>query len=109
MEKIEIGRPAGDERQLTILTVADQVSPWLYDYFNPDKWRHLDLIVSCGDLPPDYLDFLVSRLDVPLLYVRGNHDGGYRSTQFQGMTNLHGRIVTCRGLRIAGFEGSRRY
>ena len=33
-----------------------------------------DLVIGCGDLPFDYLEYLVSRLDVPLLYVPGNHD-----------------------------------
>ena len=31
-------------------------------------------MLGCGDLPFDYLEYLVSRLDVPLLYVPGNHD-----------------------------------
>lgn len=94
---------------LTILAIADHVSPALYDYFVRDRWRNVDLILSCGDLPPDYLDFLCSSLDVPLLYVRGNHDDIYRAEQYQGSENIHGRIVTCKGLRIAGFQGSRRY
>jgi Icc-related predicted phosphoesterase len=110
MGRIEVRtRTGGAGGYLSILAVADQVSPVLYERFRPEPWRHVDLIISCGDLPPSYLDFLESNLDVPLLYVRGNHDGGYLASQYQGMTDLHGRIVTCRGLRIAGFEGSRRY
>jgi len=31
-------------------------------------------VLSCGDLPPYYLEFLVTVLDVPLFDVRGNHD-----------------------------------
>jgi Icc-related predicted phosphoesterase len=94
---------------ITLLAIADQISPVLYEHFCLERWQAIDLIVSCGDLPPEYLDFLCSSLNVPLLYVRGNHDGAYPLERYEGFENLHGRIVRCRGLRIAGFEGSRRY
>ena len=55
-----------------ILAIADEVDESLYG----DKLRRLrpDIIVSCGDLPYGYLDNLVSRANVPLVYVPGNHD-----------------------------------
>ncbi|MGA8924490.1 MAG: hypothetical protein WB682_15225, partial [Candidatus Dormiibacterota bacterium] len=55
-----------------ILAVADEVDEKL----EGDKLPALrpDVVLSCGDLPFDYLEYLVSRLDVPLLYVPGNHD-----------------------------------
>src|SRR5712671_74072 len=57
---------------LKILAVADEIDEFLYG----DKLETLrpDVILSCGDLPFDYLEFLVTRLAVPLLYVPGNHD-----------------------------------
>jgi Icc-related predicted phosphoesterase len=94
---------------LNILAVADQVSPVLYDHFDIERWRNVDLILSCGDLPPDYLDFLLTVLGVPVFYVRGNHDAGYANDRYAGCDNVHGRIVEYRGVRIAGFEGSHRY
>jgi uncharacterized protein len=94
---------------VTVLAIADQISPLLYDYFQRDRWRDVDLVLSCGDLPPEYLDFLCTNLGAPLVYVRGNHDGAYASSQFDGMMNAHGRIVTRGGVSIAGFEGCRRY
>lgn len=93
----------------TVLAIADQVSPLLYEHFTVERWREVDLILSCGDLSPDYLDFLCSSLNVPVLYVRGNHDGAYAVRQYDGSENIHGKIVTRGGLRIAGFEGSRCY
>lgn len=48
-------------------------------------------------------------LNVPVLYVRGNHDAQYRNAEYNGCVNLHGRIVSCAGLRFAGFEGSQYY
>lgn len=94
---------------LTILAIADAVSPLLYDHFQVDRWSQVDMVLSAGDLPPDYLDFLCTALNVPILYVRGNHDSRYETSGFDGCENVHGRIVTCQGLRIAGFEGCRRY
>ena len=83
-----------------------------------------DLVLSCGDLPFDYLEYLVSRLDVPLLYVPGNHDPSLEPPDMtwmplrselpllpgpQGGENIDGRLVEERGLRIAGLGGSLRY
>lgn len=94
---------------LNILAVADQVSPVLYDHFDIERWRNVDMVLSCGDLPPDYLDFLLTMLGVPVFYVRGNHDAGYPEARYDGCDNVHGRILDYRGVRIAGFEGSHRY
>jgi len=94
---------------LTVLAVADQVSDLLYEYFRPERWRNVDLVLSCGDLPPAYLDFLCSSLDVPVFYVRGNHDADYETSRYDGCDDIHGRIVEYRGIRIAGFQGSYRY
>jgi uncharacterized protein len=94
---------------LTVLAIADEVSRTLYDHFDRDRWQSVDCILSCGDLPPWYLDFLCSSLTIPVFYVRGNHDGGYRTSEYDGSSNIHGKIVNFKGLRITGFEGSARY
>src|SRR5437868_14180469 len=94
---------------IKILAVADAVSPLLYDYFCPERWQDVDLVLSAGDLPPEYLDFLASSLNVPVFYVRGNHDGSYGTAAYQGGESAHGRILQYRGLRVVGFAGSQRY
>ncbi|HLJ66207.1 MAG TPA: metallophosphoesterase [Chloroflexota bacterium] len=94
---------------LTVLAVADQVSPYIYDHFTPEPWSGVDLVLSCGDLPPEYLDFLCTQLNVPVFYVRGNHDCSYGLSQYDGCVSVHGRVVEYRGMRIAGFNGCRRY
>jgi len=104
-----------------ILAIADEVDEALY----ADKLLRLrpDLVVSCGDLPFDYLEYVVSRLDVPLVYVPGNHDPELRSPDPtwtplravaplpgpQGCDNADGRVVAAAGVRIAGLGGSMRY
>ena len=94
---------------ISVLAVADEVSPLLYDHFDIERWRGIDCVVSCGDLPPEYLDFLGTKLGVAVFYVRGNHDGAHPPSDYEVGENLHGRIIEFRGIRIAGFEGCRRY
>ncbi len=65
-----------------------------------------DLIISCGDLAPEYLSFLRDRLDRPLFYVKGNHDIRYSSSNPVGCNNIHARIIRFNSLNILGLEGS---
>jgi Icc-related predicted phosphoesterase len=72
------------------------------------RYKDIELIVSCGDLPAVYLEFITSILNVPLFYVRGNHDERY--TQHPpGGDDLHGRLIHYGGLTFYGLEGSMRY
>lgn len=94
---------------MKILTVSDHVEPSLYEQFHPGRFPGINLILACGDLPPEYLTFLVTSFNVPLFYVRGNHDirpGGYRP---EGCIDLDGRLVQHGGLNLMGLEGSHWY
>jgi calcineurin-like phosphoesterase family protein len=104
-----------------ILAIADEVDEGLYT----DKLQrlHPDLVVAAGDLPFDYLEYIVSTLDVPLVFVPGNHDAELRSSDPTwtplgtdapergplGCENADGRVLVAAGLRIAGLGGSMRY
>jgi Icc-related predicted phosphoesterase len=67
-----------------------------------------ELIISCGDLPSVYLEFIASVLNAPMFYVRGNHDDGYAQNP-PGGEDLHNRLVEHNGLTFFGLEGSMRY
>jgi hypothetical protein len=58
---------------MKILTMSDVVVNSLYNAGVKDRFADVDVVLSCGDLPAYYLEFLVSMLDVPLYYVVGNH------------------------------------
>jgi Icc-related predicted phosphoesterase len=108
-----------------VLAVSDEVDEGLYANLGPV--RAAELIVACGDLPFDYLAYLMNSLDVPLVFVPGNHDpelAGYRSSRAgltlragmparapwpAGAVNADRRIVDAAGLRLAGLGGCRRY
>jgi len=109
---VTVGRPWGQPDVSTcmkILSVADRTETLLYDEKAPQRFEGVDLILSCGDLPPEYLAFLRHVFDVPLFYVAGNHDIRYPERPPAGCTNLHSRIVNFNGLKMLGLEGSRWY
>lgn len=87
-----------------LLAVSDEIDEALLADVRPERCAGVRLIISCGDLPADYLEALADRFAVPLLYVRGNHDRRYGENPPPG-DNLDGRVVTAAGLRVLGFEG----
>ena len=94
---------------MKILSVSDIVVPELSDGFDARQFDGVELVLSCGDLPPEYLSFIRERLDAPLYYVRGNHDIRYKTSPPIGCVNLHANRIDFKGLRIMGLEGSRWY
>jgi Icc-related predicted phosphoesterase len=94
---------------MRILSVSDMVEPMLYDPFACKCFPGIDLILSCGDLPPEYLTYLVTIFNVPLLYIRGNHDAVYDIKPPQGCVDLHGKLIVYKGIRILGLEGCHWY
>ena len=94
---------------MKILVLADQKSKYLYDFYEPDKLKDIDLIISCGDLSPNYLSFFVTLCNVPLLYVRGNHDERYETTPPEGCICIEDDIYVYQGIRILGLGGSMEY
>ena len=95
---------------MKILAVSDVVIDALQGLALTHITQGVELILACGDLPADYLEYIVSMLNVPLFYVMGNHggDGGERVFP-EGCENIDGRAVEYKGLLIAGLEGSLRY
>jgi Icc-related predicted phosphoesterase len=93
-----------------VLAVSDKTSEVLHGPALERVAQGVELILSCGDLPSDYLEYIVSVLNVPMCYVMGNHGGdGGEKPEPEGGTNIDGRVVEYRGLLIAGLEGSMRY
>lgn len=94
---------------MKILTVADEECKALWDYYTPGKLKEYDLILSCGDLKAEYLRFLVTMARCPVLYVHGNHDGGYDRNPPEGCDCIDGKLVIYKGLRILGLGGCKQY
>jgi len=108
---------------MKILCVSDQIDPLVYTNSIRERFRDVDIVLSAGDLPMDYLDFIVSSLNKPAFFVFGNHhlkeyaryrgkDDADVSAQMQygsGATHLGARVKCEEGLIIAGLGGSMRY
>ena len=79
---------------MKILALADQESAYLWDFFKPEKLEGVELILSCGDLHPDYLSFLATFTKAPILYVHGNHDGCYKKKPPLGCICIEDKILS---------------
>jgi len=79
--------------------VSDEVDEGLWHDVTPV--RGVELILACGDLPFEYLDHLTQQLDVPLVFVAGNHDPpvlGYRLGR-KGLVMRADSLTSPRGRR----------
>ncbi len=94
---------------MKILTVSDRVEQTLLEQGNSCLPAPPDIILACGDLPPEYLTKLREIYAVPLYFIKGNHDIRYHDSPPVGCSNIHARIITEQGLRIMGLSGSRWY
>ena len=92
-----------------LLAVSDEVEPQLLDERTVTGQGRVDLVIGCGDLPADYLDTLATLFAAPLVFVRGNHDPPRGQGDYPPDAEIDERVVTERGLLIAGLEGCIRY
>ena len=94
---------------MRILAIADEESKYLWDFFEKEKLAGIDLILSSGDLNPNYLSFLATYTTAPVLYVHGNHDDKYERTPPEGCICIEDQVYVHEGIRILGLGGSMRY
>ena len=59
---------------MKLLLVSDEEDRYLWDFYRPGNLDGVNMILSAGDLKAEYLSFLVTMSNKPLLYVHGNHD-----------------------------------
>jgi len=89
-----------------ILAISDTPSKALWDYCSRERLAGVDLILSCGDLPKKYLEYITNFTAAPILYVHGNHDGSYRTEGEPGGCICSGRSGVC--LERAAHHGAGR-
>jgi len=96
-----------------ILAISDEVVERLYSLCNNGHFNDIDLIIGCGDLPYPYLENIVTFLNVPLLYVPGNHDPVHQEnnpkTYAQGGSNLDLKSTRIKTFLISGLGGCVQY
>ena len=103
---------------MKVLAVSDQIAENLYTPSVAGRLGKIDAILGCGDLPYYYLEYLMTMLNAPLLYVHGNHDplaeycgrdGASQKAGPDGGENVHLRSTTVGGTLVAGLEGCIHY
>jgi Icc-related predicted phosphoesterase len=96
-----------------ILAVSDEVVERLYSLCSSGHFHDIELILGCGDLPYPYLENLLTFLNIPLMYVPGNHDPVYdidtHLAHVEGGTSLDLKLTRYKRFLIGGFGGSVRY
>jgi len=110
---------------MKILCISDQIDPLIYTNSIKQRFADVDMVLSAGDLPMDYLDFIVSSLNKPALFVFGNHHlqdlGKFRRdvdsfsntdddiNSYSGAAHVGSKVMYEDGLIIAGLGGCMRY
>ena len=111
---------------MKILCIADHIDPLVYSDSIKSRFKDIDLVLSSGDLPLNYYDYIVSMLNKPLLFVFGNHNlkqlkfyqgkgeisgfsAGRPAFKSVGATYINGKALRRAGLIIAGLGGSMWY
>ncbi|HEY73798.1 MAG: metallophosphoesterase [Chloroflexi bacterium] len=100
---------------MKILAVSDQIVETIYGSRIRERFGDVEMVLSCGDLPYSYLEYIISMLNAPCFFVHGNHDkpeymaNGRTLTRPGGWINLDGRTVKVKDIILGGLEGSMRY
>ena len=94
---------------MRVLAVSDVDSKYYFDYYTPGKLDEFDLILACGDLHREYLEFLVTMSNLPVLYIHGNHDDSFDQRPPEGCVCVDDQIYVWHGIRVLGLGGSQRY
>jgi Icc-related predicted phosphoesterase len=100
---------------MKILALSDKTFEFIYSPAVAERFPDVDWVISCGDLPYYYIEYVVDVLNVPTFFVRGNHasvvEYGQRGnrTAPMGAVDLHAQVASFNGVLMAGIEGSLRY
>ena len=95
--------------KMKILVVADREEPYIWDYFDRERFSDVELVLSCGDLKAEYLSFLVTMIKAPLFYVPGNHNRRYLTDPPEGCESADDKLLVYNGVRILGLGGCMNY
>lgn len=94
---------------MKILLVADNEEPYIWDHFDHERFKEIEMIISCGDVKAEYLAFLVTMIKAPLFYIPGNHNVNYLKHPPEGCECIDGKLIKYKGIRLLGLGGSQCY
>ena len=82
---------AGSKDSIRILCISDDVDPLVYSNGIQERFAHVDIVLSAGDLYFNYYNYIVSMLNKPLYFVFGNHNLKYLSFYRKSFQNAMGK------------------
>jgi len=104
-----------ESRPIKVLLLSDLIVSFIYSPQVRHRFPDVELVIGCGDLAYYYLEYVLTALDKPCFFVRGNHDKiveyslEAQRTAPAGAVDMHCRMINHHGWLIAGIEGSLRY
>lgn len=94
------------QNKLRILLLSDVIDRRYDQKWDEHCFDGIDLIISCGDLPASYLEFIATMFHGDVLYVAGNHDERYLQHPPQGCICIDDQLINWHGVRILGLGGA---
>ena len=110
---------------MKILCLSDQVNSIIHSSAIKELYSDVDLVLCAGDLPMEYVDYIVSSLNKPTYFVFGNHNlqefkyyhprDNIDYTESYSLDHAHGaeylgfKVKKENQLLIAGVSGSMKY
>ena len=91
---------------MKILCISDQIDPLVYSASIKERFNDVDFVLAAGDLPMEYLDFIVSTLNKPVYFIFGNHNLSEFSYYHKTITSTDDSYSMdhCHGAIYAGFK-----
>ena len=92
--------------KVKVLLISDIEDSYIWDHFDYERFKDIQLVISCGDLKASYLEYIATLINAPLLYVNGNHDVKYLQEPPGGCIPIDDKIFVYENIRILGLGGS---
>ena len=51
---------------MNVLSISDTVIPLIHSPEIKEKFREVDFVIACGDLPYYYQEYIIEKLKIPL-------------------------------------------
>ena len=94
---------------MKILCVSNLIDPVIYTSTIRQSFADTAIVLSAGDLPMEYLDFITTNLNRPLLFVPGSRHTDTNSNHKAGQACIDAKVRYEEGLIVAGLGGSTRH
>jgi len=92
--------------KVKVLLVSDIEDSYIWDHFDYERFKEIEMVISCGDLKASYLEYIATMIKAPVFYVSGNHDVKYLEKPPAGCIPIDDKIIVYKNIRILGLGGS---